>query len=111
MLENLLLAMLVGGVTGVISHLIRNEKVLVFPKRRIRPKGIYLGFLADFLMGALAAVFAVTYLVPNPEELRQLIGVSILAGMGAENVLLYRELNTERVKVEELSKINDRLSQ
>jgi len=109
MLMTLLTAGLVGGITGIISHLLRNGKVLVFPKKRIKPRGIYLGFIADFLVGGAAAIFAVTYLVPNPEEMRQLIGISILAGMGAENVLLQRELNTEKAKSESLDRINKRL--
>nr|WP_277988085.1 DUF4257 domain-containing protein [Halobacillus kuroshimensis] len=99
----------IGGMTGVVAHLMRNGKVLVFPRRRRRPKGIYLGFLADFLIGAAAAVFAVTYLVPEPGMLRTLIGISILAGMTAENVLLKRELNVEKAKVEGLDRINQRL--
>ncbi|ELK45596.1 DUF4257 domain-containing protein [Halobacillus sp. ACCC02827] len=108
-MHTLVIAGLVGGLTGVIAHLMRNGKVLVYPKKRARPRGIYLGFLADFLIGAAAAVFAVTYLIPEPDVLRSLIGVSILAGMTAENVLLRRELNTERAKVEGLDRINQRL--
>nr|WP_202409622.1 MULTISPECIES: DUF4257 domain-containing protein [Halobacillus] len=99
----------IGGITGVVAHLMRNGKVLVFPRRRRRPKGIYLGFLADFLIGAAAAVFAVTYLIPEPDMLRTLIGISILAGMTAENVLLKRELNVEKAKVEGLDRISQRL--
>ncbi|MGM0877457.1 MAG: DUF4257 domain-containing protein [Bacillota bacterium] len=79
LLKTILIAGLIGGSTGVISHLLRNGKVLIFPKRKVRPKGIHLGFIADFLIGAAAAIFAVTYLVPDPEEMRTLIGVSILA--------------------------------
>lgn len=93
----------------MVAHLMRNGKVLVFPRRRRRPKGIYLGFLADFLIGAAAAVFAVTYLIPEPDMLRTLIGISILAGMTAENVLLKRELNVEKAKVEGLDRISQRL--
>ena len=109
MLMTLLTAGIVGGITGIISHLVRNGKVLVFPKMRVKPRGIYLGFISDFLIGGAAAIFAVTYLVPNPEEMRTLIGISILAGMSAENVLLQRELNTEKAKSESLDRINKRL--
>lgn len=109
MVDTLLIAGCVGGLTGIIAHLMRNGKVLVFPKKRMRPKGIYLGFLADFFTGAAASVFAVTYLIPEPEVLRTLIGISILAGMTAENVLLKRELNIEKAKVEGLDRINQRL--
>ncbi|GEN54891.1 MULTISPECIES: DUF4257 domain-containing protein [Halobacillus] len=108
-MNTLLIAGCIGGITGIISHLMRNGKVLIFPKKRTRPKGIYLGFLADFFIGAAASVFAVTYLTPDPELLRSLIGISILAGMTAENVLLKRELNIEKAKVEGLDRINKRL--
>ncbi|MGP4062094.1 DUF4257 domain-containing protein [Halobacillus litoralis] len=109
MTNTVLIAGLIGGLTGVIAHLMRNGKVLIFPKKRVRPKGIYLGFLADFFIGSAAAIFAVTYLVPEPEVLRTLIGISILAGMTAENVLLKRELSTEKAKTEGLDRINQRL--
>jgi len=107
--NTLMIAGLIGGLTGVIAHLMRNGKVLVFPKKRIRPQGLYLGFLADFLIGAAASIFAVTYLVPDPEVLRTLVGISILAGMTAENVLLRKELSTEKAKIEGLDRINQRL--
>jgi hypothetical protein len=58
LLKTLLIAGLVGSCTGVISHLIRNKKVLVFPKKRVKPKGIHLGFVADFLIGGAAVIFA-----------------------------------------------------
>ncbi|MDC3424246.1 DUF4257 domain-containing protein [Aquibacillus sp. 3ASR75-11] len=105
MLNTLLIAGLIGGFTGVIAHLIRSEKVLVFPKKRLRPKGIQLGFIADFLIGAAAAIFAVTYLVPEAGQVRTLVGVSILAGMSAEHVLLQRELNTQSAKSEALDSV------
>lgn len=107
--KTLLIACVIGGITGVISHLIRNGKVLIFPKMRQRPKGIFLGFIGDFFIGAAAAIFAVTYLVPNPEDFRTLIGISILAGLSAENVLLQKELNIEKAKRDGLDRINERL--
>ncbi|KHE72998.1 DUF4257 domain-containing protein [Halobacillus sp. BBL2006] len=110
MTNTLVIAGLIGGFTGVLAHLMRNGKVLVFPKVRKRPQGIYLGFLADFFIGSAASIFAVTYLIPDPEVLRTLIGVSILAGMTAENVLLKRELSTEQAKIEGLDRINKRLN-
>jgi hypothetical protein len=101
---------IVGGITGLIAHLIRNEKIILFPKIRKRPRGIYLGFLADILIGAAAAIFATTYLVPSPEEIKSIVGISILAGMSAETVLVHRELNTANHKGQALDRINDRLS-
>ncbi|MFE7064481.1 DUF4257 domain-containing protein [Sutcliffiella sp. NPDC057660] len=108
MLETIGLAGLVGGVTGLIAHLIRHEKSLIYPKKIKRPKSLHLGFLADVLIGALAAIFTTHYLF-NPSDNRELLGIAIMAGMAAENVLLYKELNTERAKADELNKLNDRL--
>ncbi|MBN9653196.1 DUF4257 domain-containing protein [Halobacillus litoralis] len=108
-MNTLIIAGCIGGLTGIVAHLMRNGKVLIFPKKRARPKGIYLGFLADFFIGAAASIFAVTYLTPESDALRSLIGISILAGMTAENVLLKRELNVEKAKVEGLDRINQRL--
>lgn len=107
-LTNVLLSGVIGGATGLVAHLIRNNKVLVLPKRRQRPFGLYFGFIADFFIGALAAVFATTYLF-NPSDIRELLGISIMAGMAAENVLLNRELNAEKTKSEELDKLQQRL--
>ncbi|GLO68359.1 MULTISPECIES: DUF4257 domain-containing protein [Oceanobacillus] len=99
----------VGGITGIISHLIRNGRILVFPKLRKRPRGIYLGFIADILIGAVAAIFATTYLVPNPEDLKAVIGISILAGMSAESILLTKEMKQSEEKGKALTRINERL--
>lgn len=108
-LKTVIIASLIGGCTGVISHLIRNKKVLILPTKRVKPKGYHLGFIADFLIGATAAVFAVTYFGTSPEDFKNLIGISILAGLSAENILLQNELNTEKAKREGLSNIQDRL--
>lgn len=107
-LTNVLLAGVIGGVTGLVAHLIRNNRVLVLPKRRQRPNGIFFGFLADFFIGALASIFATTYLF-NPSDIRELVGIAIMAGMAAENVLLNRDLNAEKTKSEELDKLQQRL--
>ena len=110
MLQTVLIAILAGGVTGLIAHLIRHDKSLIFPRKIKRPKSIQLGFFADILISALAAVFATHYLF-NPSDIRELLGIAVMAGMAAENVLLYRELSTERTKTDELNKLNDRLGQ
>ncbi|QXE03594.1 DUF4257 domain-containing protein [Terribacillus sp. DMT04] len=110
MIKLVLMAGIIGGVTGVISHLLRNGRVLIYPKRKQRPKGLYLGFIADFLFGSAAAIFAVTYLVSDSFDVKTIVGISILAGLSAENILLQKELDTERTKIESMDRINDRLS-
>ncbi|MEW4286057.1 DUF4257 domain-containing protein [Priestia koreensis] len=93
MFQTILSAFLIGGSTGIITHIMRNNKTILLPRFKKRPKGVFLGFLGDFLAGGAAAVFAVTYLIPETDTLRTLIGISILAGLSAENVLLTRQLS------------------
>ncbi|MDX8366968.1 DUF4257 domain-containing protein [Cytobacillus sp. Hm23] len=108
LLETVLISAIVGGVTGIIAHLIRNKRVLIFPKKRTEPKGYDVGFIADFLIGAVAAVLATTYLF-SPCNVTDLVGISILSGMAAENILLHREIKTERTKVDGLERVKKRL--
>jgi hypothetical protein len=106
---NIFIVSLTGALTGFVAHLIRNDRILLFPKRRYRPRGIDFGFLADILASTLAALFANTYLF-SPTDLGDLVGIAVMAGMAAESVLLQKELQVERFKTEELSKINKRTS-
>ncbi len=107
---NILIVSLTGALTGLVAHLIRNDRLLLFPKRRYRPGGIDLGFIADLLASALAALFANTYLFA-PTDIGEMIGIAVMAGMAAENILLQKELRVERTKTEELNKISKRASQ
>lgn len=109
MIKSILIAGIVGGLTGFIAHLIRNKRVMVLPKRRQRPKGIDLGFIADLLIGSAAAVFVSVYLGLHADDLQSLIAVSILAGLSAEAILLHRMLTVEQIKQKELDKIIERL--
>ncbi|WP_255220784.1 DUF4257 domain-containing protein [Terribacillus saccharophilus] len=70
MIKLVLMAGIIGGLTGVISHLLRNGRVLIYPRKKQRPKGLYLGFIADFLFGSAAAIFAVTYLASDPSDVK-----------------------------------------
>jgi hypothetical protein len=107
-MNNIYLAIIIGGLTGIISHMLKNKKTLIFPQKR--KKGVHLGFIADFLIGSAAAVFTITYLLPDSNDWRTVVGIAILSGMSAENILLYRELNTERSKVEGLDNIQKKLT-
>lgn len=105
--ETFLLPIIVGGSAGFISHLVTNNKSILFPRKE-KTKW-YWGFLADIAIGSAAAVFAVTYLVPDLESIRNIVGVSILAGMSGESVLLRRTLANEQVKNQNINDINKRL--
>lgn len=106
---NLIIVSLTGALTGFVAHLIKNDRILLFPKRRYRPPGIDLGFLADVFTSALAALFANTYLF-SPTDIGDMVGIAVMAGMAAESVLLQKELQVERLKTEELNKISKRAS-
>lgn len=110
MLNMILLSSFVGGLTGIISHLIRNKGILIYPEKSQQPKGVYLGFLSDILISAAAAVFATTYLVLNAGDVKTIVGISILAGMSAENILLRREIKNTSERSEALDRINKRLT-
>jgi len=89
-------SILVGGLTGFVSHLLRNNNKMIKPRKL---KYSYdLGFWADVIYGGVASVFAVTYLLPTPNDIETLIAYSILAGMSAQSVLLHRKIDTERTK-------------
>ncbi|MFZ3591091.1 DUF4257 domain-containing protein [Bacillus sp. DJP31] len=107
---NIFIVSLTGALTGMVAHLIRNERILLFPKRRHRPKGIDLGFIADLLASSLAALFANTYLFA-PTDIGEMIGIAVMAGMAAESILLQKEIRVERTKTEELEKISRRISE
>ncbi|WP_239454086.1 DUF4257 domain-containing protein [Bacillus suaedaesalsae] len=104
---NLMIVSLTGALTGFVAHLIKNDRIVLFPKRRYRPPGIDLGFLADIFTSALAALFANTYLF-SPADIGDMIGIAVMAGMAAESVLLQKELQVEKLKTEELNKISKR---
>ncbi len=108
MLQSVLLAIFTGGLSGFVSHLITNKKSLDYPKK-MKTKW-YLGFIADILIGAAAAVFAVTFLLPEADTLRTVIGVSVLAGVSGESVLMRRTLANEQNKLENLKEIDDRIN-
>ncbi|KOO40318.1 DUF4257 domain-containing protein [Priestia koreensis] len=111
MLQTIIYAAIIGGITGFVSHIMRNNKSIIFPRRKKNPKSFFLGFLADILAGSTAAVFAVTYLVPETTSLRTLMGISILAGLSAETVLLNRQLSLEQLKADSKEKLDDRNQQ
>ncbi|MCM3005864.1 DUF4257 domain-containing protein [Priestia koreensis] len=107
LLNTIVYAAIVGGVTGLVSHIMRNNKSIILPRKKKRPKSYDLGFLADVLAGATASVFAVTYLVPGTDDLSKLIGISILAGLSAESVLLTRQLSVEQFRNESKASLED----
>lgn len=98
----------VGGCAGLVSHIITHKKFLEFPQKY--KKKWDLGFLADIIIGGSAAIFAVNYLITTNDTLRSIIGISILAGISGETVLLRRSLHRYEEK-ESLGKdVDNRLN-
>ncbi|WP_214482940.1 DUF4257 domain-containing protein [Bacillus sp. SM2101] len=95
----------IGGITGFVSHLIRNRNKVIKPRKLKYSND--LGFWADVIYGSMAAVFAVTYLLPEPQDGKTLIAYSILAGMSAQSVLLHRKIDTEQTKSKHLQKFEE----
>ncbi|WP_066415235.1 DUF4257 domain-containing protein [Sutcliffiella cohnii] len=102
-----LVSFLCGGVAGFGFHLITHKKHMDFPKKTVT--GWYLGYLADVFIGGVAAIIAVTFLVPEAESWRTVVGVSFLAGVSGESILLRRSLDNERLKNQHLEDIDKRL--
>ncbi|MDX8362979.1 MULTISPECIES: DUF4257 domain-containing protein [Bacillaceae] len=95
----------IGGITGFVSHLLHNKNKIIKPRKLKYSND--LGFWADIIYGAMAAVFTITYLLPEPQDAKTLIAYSILAGISAQSVLLHRKIDTEQTKSKHLQKFTD----
>ncbi|WP_210367463.1 DUF4257 domain-containing protein [Bacillus sp. REN3] len=82
MLENILFAMLIGGFVGMAGHVRKRGKII---KPRKTKKFIYLGFLEEVIMGALAAVLLV--ISSEADSLLRVLFISIMAGFGGDAIL------------------------
>jgi len=107
--EFILISITTGAVSGLGYYFINNQYVLDLPKRE--ETGIYLGFIAHMLIGALAALAAVTVIIPDVESYKATIGVSILAAMSGESFLLRNALQTERRKNQNLNELDKKLEE
>lgn len=76
-LQNILIGALAGGITNVIVEMKANNG-LVFPTK-LKTK-LQLGFLQDFVIGALAGALFVTLL--RPEEIQSVILTGAMGGFG-----------------------------
>ncbi|AZU61656.1 DUF4257 domain-containing protein [Neobacillus mesonae] len=76
MLSNIIFSLVIGGTVGIIGHVRKHEK-LIMPRKT--KKFIYLGFLEEMLLGAVAALLLVLYADPNSYV--ESIMFSIVAGI------------------------------
>jgi hypothetical protein len=79
---NIVFALLIGGLVGVVGHVRKKGKII---KPRKTKRFIYLGFLEEVLMGALTAVVLV--ISADIDSLFRVVFISILAGIGGDAFL------------------------
>lgn len=82
MLTNIIFSLVIGGTVGIIGH-VRKYGKIIMPRKTKR--FIYLGFLEELLLGAVAALLLVLYAAPN--SIVEMIIFSIIAGIGGDAVL------------------------
>lgn len=94
--EAILIPTVIGAITGLASHLMTNEYIAERPQKE--ETGFYFGFIAHMLIGALASLAAVNVIIPDVDNFRTIVGISILAAMSGEALLLRNALQNEREK-------------
>ncbi len=82
MLADIIFSIVIGGTVGIVGH-VRKYGKIVMPRKT--KKFIYLGFLEELLLGAVAALLLVLYTAPN--SLVENILFSVIAGIGGDAVL------------------------
>ncbi|CAM3708883.1 DUF4257 domain-containing protein [Mesobacillus zeae] len=87
MLTNIICAFLIGSIVGLAGHVRKRGKIV---KPRKTKQYIYLGFLEDVLMAALAAVLLV--LAADADSALRVVLLSVTAGFGGDAVLRGIEL-------------------
>ena len=94
MLWDIIFSVAIGGLVGVVGHVRKHGKIIMPRKTK---KFIYLGFLEELLLGAVASLLLVLYTEPN--SLVEIIVFSIIAGLGGDTVLnRFKMLNQEGEK-------------
>ncbi|KZE67972.1 hypothetical protein AWM68_17520 [Fictibacillus phosphorivorans] len=95
MLTNLIIATMVGGFMGVLTHIKRNKTI---KKPRNTKRTFDPGFLYDFAFGAVAALAVV--IVADPNGLERVILTAILGGYAGEGAIAKLEASTNNSKNE-----------
>jgi len=81
-LADIIFSIVIGGTVGIVGHVRKNGKIIMPRKTK---RFIYLGFLEELLLGAVAALLLVLYTAPNSTV--ENILFSIIAGIGGDAVL------------------------
>jgi hypothetical protein len=83
----------IGGTVGILGHVRKYGKIIMPRKTK---KFIYLGFLEEMFLGAVAALLLVLYTAPN--TYLENILFSIIAGIGGDAALIGVKLLREDAK-------------
>ncbi|MEH7353606.1 DUF4257 domain-containing protein [Neobacillus drentensis] len=82
MLTDIFFSLVIGGSVGIIGHVRKHGKI-VMPRKTKR--FLYLGFLEELLLGAIASLLLVLYTAPN--SFVEITVFSIIAGISGDVVL------------------------
>ncbi|MCM3766058.1 DUF4257 domain-containing protein [Neobacillus niacini] len=97
MLADIIFSLVIGGTVGIVGH-VRKHGKMIMPRRT--KKFIYLGFLEEMLLGAIAALLIVFYTAPNSYV--ENIIFSLIAGIAGDAALssykLIKQNNAEKSK-------------
>ncbi|MFS0778400.1 DUF4257 domain-containing protein [Neobacillus sp. 3P2-tot-E-2] len=96
MLNDIIFSMVIGAIVGIVGHVRKHGKIIMPRKTK---RFIYLGFLEEMLLGAVAALLILMYTTPN--SMVETIFLSALAGISGDIILTrFKELNENKEKKE-----------
>ncbi len=96
-----LTAILVGGITGFVSHLINNQGKLLLPRRL--KTFFHFGFLTDIFTGSLAALLGLVLF--DVTLIKEIIKVSIVTAISGQTFLHIKLLVANRLKIRKSGKL------
>ncbi|MCD4839565.1 MULTISPECIES: DUF4257 domain-containing protein [Neobacillus] len=82
MVDDIIFSVVIGGTVGIVGH-VRKHGKLIMPRRT--KKFLYLGFLEEWLLGAIAALLLVLY--TSPRSYVETIILSFIAGIAGDATL------------------------
>lgn len=100
MLTKFALAMGIGAVMGLLTHIKRNKTI---KKPRNTKRTYDPGFLTDVMYGAVAALAVV--IVADPNGIERVILTAILGGYAGESAIARLEANNQVKNVEALKQV------
>ncbi|MEI4832237.1 MULTISPECIES: DUF4257 domain-containing protein [Bacillus] len=102
-----LTALLVGGITGFVAHLINHQGKLLLPRRL--KTFFHLGFFADIITGSLAALLGLVLF--DATTMKEIIKVAIVTAISGQTFLLHQALGGEQAKNMQMNKANEKIQE